>query len=49
MPRRLPARCQMVRGARQGGRDAAADGRDFVDDVETIFQDQIRWFFTAVE
>ena len=41
MPRRLPARRQMVRGARQGGRDPAADGRDFIDHVEELFQDQV--------
>ena len=41
MPRRLPARRQMVRRARQGSRDAAENGRDFVDDVEAVFQESI--------
>jgi len=34
----------VVRGARQGGRDAAEDGRVFIDDVEELFQDQVSAF-----
>ena len=44
MPRRLPARRQMVRRARQGGRDVAEDGGDFVDDVEELFKEQVSAF-----
>lgn len=39
----------VVRGARQGGRDAPEDGRDFIDHVEVLFQEQISWFLAAVE